>query len=53
MWLLDQEIENAIIIIKLQKIVKLITIIILYNDNIINIFFSIFIYEILYKYKGY
>ncbi|PKK56657.1 hypothetical protein RhiirC2_799569 [Rhizophagus irregularis] len=35
-WLLDQEMENAIIIIELQKIVRLATIIILYNEDNIN-----------------
>ena len=51
-WLLDREIEDATITVKLQKIVKLTTIVIFYNDNIINNSSSIFIREILYKHKG-
>ncbi|CAB4435509.1 unnamed protein product [Rhizophagus irregularis] len=51
-WLLDREMENAIIIIELQKIVRLATIIILYNEDNINNITSIFIREILYKHQG-
>ncbi|PKY58438.1 hypothetical protein RhiirA4_480345 [Rhizophagus irregularis] len=51
-WLLDQEIENAVITIELQKIIKHITITILYNDDAINKLSSIIIQEILYKYQG-
>ncbi|CAB4430765.1 unnamed protein product [Rhizophagus irregularis] len=51
-WLLDREMENAIIIIELQKIVRLATIVILYNEDNINNITSIFIREILYKHQG-
>ncbi|RIA99814.1 hypothetical protein C2G38_2237561 [Gigaspora rosea] len=43
--------ENAIIIVELNKIIKHITITILYNENDINEFSSIVIHEILYKYQ--
>ncbi|RGB26577.1 hypothetical protein C1646_770273 [Rhizophagus diaphanus] len=42
-WLLDREMENAIII-ELQKIVRLATIVILYNEDNINNITSIFIH---------
>jgi hypothetical protein len=51
-WLLDREMENAIIMIELQKIVRLATIVILYNEDNINNITSIFIREILYKHQG-
>lgn len=51
-WLLDREIENAVITIELQKIVKHATVFILYNDDAINELSSIIIREILYKYQG-
>ncbi|CAG8857496.1 18160_t:CDS:2, partial [Gigaspora margarita] len=51
-WLLDRNEENAIIIVELHKIVKHITVTILYNENEINESSSIVIREILYKYQG-
>ncbi|KAF0541217.1 hypothetical protein F8M41_005597 [Gigaspora margarita] len=52
LWLLDREMDNAIIIVELQNIVRVASIIILYNENNVNIS-SIFIREILYKHQGY
>ena len=51
-WLLDREIENAIITIELQEIVKHATVVILYNEDTINELSSIVIWEILYKHHG-
>ena len=52
-WLLDREMENATMTIELQKIIKVATIVILYNeDNNINVSSLIFIREILYRYQG-
>lgn len=51
-WLLDREVENAIITVGLQDIIKHANIVILYNEDTINISSSIFIREILYKHKG-
>ena len=51
-WLLDREIENAVITIELQEIIKHVIINILYdNDTINELSSSIFIQEILYKYQ--
>ena len=51
-WLLDRKVEDAIITIELQKIVRLATIVILYNEGNTNEATSIFIREILYKHQG-
>ncbi|RIB06932.1 hypothetical protein C2G38_2215834 [Gigaspora rosea] len=51
LWLLDQEMNIAIIVIELQCIVKVAPIVILYNEDNFNSS-SIFIREILYKYQG-
>src|SRR5207245_1074958 len=48
-WLLDREINNAIMNVELQVIVKRVTITVLYNDNVTN---CNTIQEILYKYNG-
>jgi len=50
-WFLDREMDNAIINVEPQAIVKRVPIIILYDDDIINDN-SIKIREILYKYNG-
>ncbi|CAG8768126.1 3520_t:CDS:2, partial [Racocetra fulgida] len=50
--MLDRNEENAIIIVELNKIVKHITVTILYNENDIDESSSIVIREILYKYQG-
>lgn len=53
LWLLDREVDNAILSIELQKIVKAIMINILYNEDYNNINESlIFIRKILYRYQG-
>ncbi|CAG8575593.1 27063_t:CDS:2, partial [Racocetra persica] len=44
--------DDSIIIIELQSIVRVVPIVILYNEDNINILSSIFIREILYKYQG-
>ncbi|CAG8625327.1 3500_t:CDS:2 [Dentiscutata erythropus] len=49
--LLDREIDNAIIIVELQNIVRVAPIIILYNENNVNMF-SVFICEILLNTKN-
>ena len=50
-WFLDQEVDNAIINVELQAIVKRVLIDILYDDIVSN-GHSIKISEILYKYNG-
>jgi hypothetical protein len=50
-WLLDREVDNAIMIVEPQAIIKRILIFILY-DNVINDPNSIKIREILYKHNG-
>lgn len=50
-WLLDREVDNAIVNAELQVIVKRVTITVLYNDNATNCN-TIKIREILYKYNG-
>ncbi|CAG8750185.1 7276_t:CDS:2, partial [Dentiscutata erythropus] len=52
LWLLDRGIENAVIVVELQNVVKIATIVILYNKNNINSSSLIFIREILYKHQG-
>jgi hypothetical protein len=51
-WLLDREMENAIITVELQDVVKHATVVILYNEDNIHELSSIVIREILYKHQG-
>jgi hypothetical protein len=52
-WLLDRKMEDAIIIVELQNIIKVVAITIVYNEDIANTnaTSSIFIHEILYKHQ--
>ena len=50
-WFLDRKINNAIMNVELQVIIKRVIITVLYNDNVTNCN-TIKINEILYKYNG-
>ncbi|GBC04680.1 hypothetical protein RclHR1_05800007 [Rhizophagus clarus] len=51
-WLLDRNMNNALVDIELQSIIRRVTITILYTENIINDHLSVVIRKILYKHRG-